>query len=219
MVAAVDRDDRSDRDARRLHVDQQERDPLLPLLRLRIGAHQTEAPIGVVRGRGPDLLAVDDVVVPVALGGGLERGEVRPGARLGEPLAPPIVDIGGARQKPLLLLLGAELDQHRPDHRDVERRHFGGWRLLVFFKEDHALYRCPTGAAMLLRPAVGGPIAPVQDALPSDGVVLGRRVAEPHPLADVTRQAIAEKGAQLVAKRQFIGREAQIHRSSSFVIE
>jgi hypothetical protein len=44
-------------------------------------------------------------------------------------------------------------------------------------------------------------------------------VAEPHPFADVTRQVIAEKGAQLVAKRQFVGGEAQIHRYGSLVIK
>src|SRR5690242_2401204 len=112
-MAAVDRDDRPHRDAGPLHVDQQKRDPFLPLFRLRVGAHEAEAPIGVVRGRGPDLLAVDDIVVTVTLGGGFERSEIGAGARLGEPLAPPIIDIGGAWEETLLLLLRAELDQYR----------------------------------------------------------------------------------------------------------
>ena len=87
-----------------------------------IGAHQHEAPVGMMRGRGPDLLAVHHVMVAVALRRGLQRGEVGSGARLGKALAPPIVEVGGARQEALLLLLGAELDQHRADHGDVERR-------------------------------------------------------------------------------------------------
>ena len=37
-------------------------------LALRIGAHQAEDPVGVLRQRRPGLLAVDDVVVAVALG-------------------------------------------------------------------------------------------------------------------------------------------------------
>src|SRR5438477_4715290 len=109
MMAAVNRDDRPHRNTRRLHVYQQKRDSLLPLSRLRIGAYETEAPIGVMRGRGPDLLAVDDIIIAVVLGGGLQRGEVRPRSRFRETLVPPIIDIGGARQKPLLLLLGAKL--------------------------------------------------------------------------------------------------------------
>ncbi len=62
-------------------------------LTLRVGAHQAEDQVGVLRQRRPGLLAVDDVVVAVALGRGLERGEVGARARLGEALAPPIVDI------------------------------------------------------------------------------------------------------------------------------
>jgi hypothetical protein len=50
-----------------LHVDQQEADAFLPLLGLAVGAHQAEDPVAVVAQRGPDLLAVDDVVVALAL--------------------------------------------------------------------------------------------------------------------------------------------------------
>ena len=198
----------------RLHVDQQERDALLPLPGRGIGAHQAEAPIGMVRGRGPDLLAVDDVMVAVASGRGLQRGEVRPGARLGEALAPPIVDIGGARQEAALLLVGAELDQHRADHRDVERRHFRRRRQLVFLEKDHALDRRPAGAAIFLGPVEGGPAASVEDALPAHGILLARRIAEPHPLADVVRQIVADEAAQFVTKRQLVGGEAKLHGPS-----
>jgi hypothetical protein len=65
----------------------------------RVGAAQAEDPVGVLRQRGPGLLAVDDPAVALALGLGLERGEVRARARLGKALAPPVVDIGDARQK------------------------------------------------------------------------------------------------------------------------
>ena len=61
-AVAVGGDDRLDRDARRLHVDQQERDALLPLALVR-GAHQAEDPVGGLRQRRPGLLAVDDVEV------------------------------------------------------------------------------------------------------------------------------------------------------------
>ena len=106
----------------------------------------------MVRRRGPDLLAVDDVIVALALGRGLQRRKVGAGARLGKALAPPVVDIGGARQKPLLLLLRAELDQHRADHRDIERVDLRRRRRLVLFEKNHALHRRPAGSAPFLGP-------------------------------------------------------------------
>ena len=50
---------------RRLDVDQEDRKPFALLLHLieRRGARQQEHEIGLQRPRGPDLLAVDDVVV------------------------------------------------------------------------------------------------------------------------------------------------------------
>ena len=63
-----------------LHVHQQVGDALL-LLRCRVGAHQQEAPVGVMRGRGPQLLAVDDVVVAIAHG----RSCARPPGRSRRP--------------------------------------------------------------------------------------------------------------------------------------
>ena len=60
------------------------------------------------RERGPGLLAVDDVVVAVAHGRGLQRREIGAGAGLREALAPPVVERRHARQEALLLLLGAE---------------------------------------------------------------------------------------------------------------
>src|SRR6516225_123979 len=138
--------------------------------------------------------------------------QIRP--RLGETLAPPVVDIGGARQKAALLLFGAELDQHRADHRDVERGDLGRRRQLVFLKKDHALHRRPAGAAIFVGPIEGRPAAFVEDTLPAHGVLLARRIAEPHPLADVLRQMIADEGAQLVAELDLVGGKAQIQGPS-----
>ena len=108
-MAAVHQDQRAHRDARALHVDQQERDAFLALLHRRVGAHQAEDPVGVVRVGGPDLLAVDDVLVAIPLGLGLERGQVASRARLGVALAPEVVAVVDARQEALLLRLGAEM--------------------------------------------------------------------------------------------------------------
>ncbi|MCY1230498.1 hypothetical protein D9M72_429110 [compost metagenome] len=67
---AVQRRQRRHRDAGRMHVEQQERDAFLPL-RLAAGAHQAEHPVGPLRMRGPDLGAVQDVVLAVAVGAGI----------------------------------------------------------------------------------------------------------------------------------------------------
>src|SRR5262249_39262840 len=102
--------------ARRLHVAEKEAYPGL-LLRGRIGAHQGEDPVCVLGVGRPGLLAVDDeVTLPVILGPGLERGEVRPGVGLGVALAPDLLTREYLRQKALLLRRGAERDDRRPDH-------------------------------------------------------------------------------------------------------
>ena len=53
-----------------------------------IGARDDHAPLAVLRAGRPDLLAVDDPVVAVAHRAGAQTGEVRPGARFAEELAP-----------------------------------------------------------------------------------------------------------------------------------
>src|SRR6185295_13506588 len=103
------------------------------LLRSRIGAAEAEDHVGVLGERGPGLLAVDDPLVALALSLGLERGEVGTGAGLRKALAPPVVDIGNARQIFLLLLLIAEGVDHGADHADAEgerRRRRIGLQLL-----------------------------------------------------------------------------------------
>ena len=65
-----------------MHVDQHEADALV-LLGLRVGAHQAEAPVGVLGAGGPDLLAVDLPVVALVLAAwsASERGRSRRWAR------------------------------------------------------------------------------------------------------------------------------------------
>src|SRR4029077_12079031 len=93
--------------ALRFHVHEQEGNASL-LLRRRVGTAQAEDHVGVLRQRGPGLLAVDDILVALALGLGLERGEVGTRAGLGKSLAPPVVNAGDTRQVMLLLRLVAE---------------------------------------------------------------------------------------------------------------
>src|SRR5204863_4236922 len=137
-------------DARRLHVAENERDAFL-LFRRSIGAAEDEDPVRILRGRRPGLLAVDDVEITLAFRARLQRGQVGASARLGESLAPPVVEIADARQIFLFLVLAAERDDHRPDHLRAERERLGRWGLLQFLLVDIELHRAPAGAAVFLR--------------------------------------------------------------------
>ena len=72
----ADRIDADAGDLREPHVDQEHREAVGALLHLlaRRGARQQQHQIGMLGARGPDLLAVDDVViVALANGGGAQR--------------------------------------------------------------------------------------------------------------------------------------------------
>src|SRR5437870_816218 len=84
---ARDLSERSDGDARRLHVHEEEADGLV-LGSFCTGPHEEEAPVGDVGHARPDLLAVDDEVAVVGHRAGLEVREVRARVGLGEALAP-----------------------------------------------------------------------------------------------------------------------------------
>ena len=70
----------------RLHVDHEAGEALVLGL-VGVGAADDLADVAVLGARGPHLLAVDDPLVAVALGPGLQAGEVGAGARLAEQLA------------------------------------------------------------------------------------------------------------------------------------
>ena len=169
MVPERDADDGSDRDARRLHVDQQERDAFL-LLGIRIGAHEGENHVGPVRHRRPDLLPVDHIVVAVANRARLEAGEVRAGAGLRVALAPPGLVPDDAAQILLLLLRCAEGVDHRPRHGRAERDQRRCARTAELLLEGKELLGLPTEPTMLLRPFPRQPAARAQPLQP--GVVL-----------------------------------------------
>ena len=65
-----------------LDLDHEGADPLV-LRDLRVGPRKEDHAVGQVAVRGPDLLAVDDVLVAIAEGSGLQRREIGPGIRLG----------------------------------------------------------------------------------------------------------------------------------------
>src|SRR5690606_23894650 len=64
-VLLVDTDDRLDGIAGRLHIDEEEADPLL-LLGGAVGPHKAEDHVGMLREGGPAFLAVDAIMIAVA---------------------------------------------------------------------------------------------------------------------------------------------------------
>ena len=88
-------------DARRLHVDDHDADAAV-LRCIGVGAHEAEAVIGVVRSRGPDLLAAHHEAVAVHLGARGQAGEVAARAGLAHAQAPG--DLGAQRRQQVLLL-------------------------------------------------------------------------------------------------------------------
>ena len=80
-----------------------------------VGAGQQEDVVGELGLGRPHLLAVDDPLVAVELGPGLEAGQVAAGVGLAEALAPGDGPVQDPRDELLLLLLGAPLQDGRAD--------------------------------------------------------------------------------------------------------
>src|SRR5260370_18340300 len=93
-----------------------------------------EEDVGVTRVRSPDLLAGNDVLIAVAAAGCAQARQVRASVRFGIPLGPYLVTAEHGGEPPLLLLLGAVLnDRGRGDvQAGAERaRHARAGRLFV----------------------------------------------------------------------------------------
>src|SRR5260370_9468949 len=89
-----------------------------------IGAYHQHAPVGEMRERGPDFLAVDDELVALELGAGAGGGEVRTGVRFREALAPDLFAAQNLRQEELFLFVSpVEVDRWpgAPNPPHVER--------------------------------------------------------------------------------------------------
>ena len=131
-------DERTDLDARRIHRAHEVADAHV-LGGSRVGAGEEDPPLGDVGVAGPHLLPVDHVVVALAFGPRRQRRQVRPGAGLGEQLAPELLATEERPEPALLLLLAACVHQGWPRPSDADRvdraPHAGSPELLV----DHEL--------------------------------------------------------------------------------
>ena len=198
-------------DPGRVHVHGHVREALVAR-RVRVAEADEDAPVGDVRERRPDLLAVEDEHVAAPLHPRAHRCEVGAGIRLGEALAPDLLGGQDLRQVRLLLLLGAVRHDRRPghaesDHADVRRR--ARQRRLLEVDRLEAVRRA--GAAVLLRPRQAGVARVVERAAP----VAVERVVEPlraaAPAAPLLREIRVEPGAQLRAEGGFLGSVAEVH--------
>ncbi len=208
----VERVDRRDGDAGRLHIDEDEADALLALFLLR-RAHEAENPVGPLGVGRPGFRAVEDVVIALTLRAHREAGEVRTGTRLGIALAPPDFGIADRRQEFLFLLVRAELHDDGRAHAYAHGTH--AWRPgeRHLHLVDVFLRLVPARAAMLHRPVRNEPALVGQLLLPRLLVRLVERavLGERHALLQVVRIILRDPGADFVAEFQFLGGEFQIH--------
>ena len=204
-VPAMKAADRSHLDARGFHVDQQKADALLRL-GLIVGAHQAEHPVGVLRTAGPDLGAVDHVVISAPQRAGGQRGQVGAGIGLGIALAPPLPARRNAWQEGGLLRGIAKADQHRPDHVEGDRVELGRVVCAHLLLEGQTLHHIPAVPTVLERPVRHQPALSMQHAMPAQGLLFVQRHALAHALAHVVGQLRLQKSAHLLAKAVQVGR-------------
>jgi hypothetical protein len=98
-----------------------------------------------------------------------------------------------------------------PDHAHVESQRVRRGGELHFFLEDVLLDGRPAGAAPFDGPVRDRPAFGVEDALPSDDVVLGRSLPEFRLAADVVRERLAKERPYFIAECQLFRRESQVH--------
>src|SRR5205823_13094983 len=130
----------------------------LVLRGVRVGAGDEHPTVGRTGAAGPHLLAVDDPLVAVAHGPGLQAGEVGAGARLAEQLAPRLAAGGEGQQPAVALLLRAVLDHDGTAHvLSQPARRAEGAGVGDLLGDDAAVGRAQATSAVADRPGREGP--------------------------------------------------------------
>ena len=167
--------------------------------------------IGVVGQCGPGFLTIDDVLVTHALRTGLERSQVGAGTRLGVTLAPPILNGDDAGQVFGFLGLATKLHQHRADHGQAKRQEPGRTSLEGLDFKNQALNRRPACATIFLGPVGRTPAAFGEQSVPADVILFLQSLVAKGLFAQVSWKLLAQKGANLIAKRNLFRIPGQIH--------
>ena len=189
-----------------------------------VGAGDQDSPLGVVRTRGPDLLAVHDPLVAVPLGAGPKPCQVGAGGRLAEQLAPDLRAAQHLRQPARLLLVCAVRHQRRPRHAEPDgedvRRHVEARLLLT---PDHGLDGRGLAAPVLPRPGDARPAGVGLLDLPGLG---GRDRTLVFPLEALIGLSLAqpcgvslEPGPRLLSERRLFRVVVEVHAGSPFAQE
>jgi hypothetical protein len=214
FVGPVNSDNRFHRNAGCLHVDQQEADALLFARYIGRGADQTENPVRELRQRSPEFRAVDDEVVTIPVGAGLERRQIGSASGFRVSLAPPHIAFEDIGQKSLLLLLSAEGVNNRANHAQAEWndiRHVGIGHLGI---ENVFLYEAPASAAVFDGPVRRSPSFLKQRFLESDLIFGFQRDMLCLFVVNILWDLIFKKCPDLVSKGEFFGGERYVHINS-----
>ncbi len=171
-----------------------------------VRAGEQDHPLRDVPAGGPDLLAVDDEVVAVTDGPGLEGRKVGAGAGLAIALAPDHVAAEYLGQVLLLLLFGAVNDEGRAC--EAGRDAAGAWRarFCELAVEDELLHHAHACAAVLLRPGGGNP-APLGELF-HELAIAGEWV-----LAGGLRRLLLDEGVHFGAECRLFRRVSELHGS------
>src|SRR6266511_4928413 len=170
--------------------------------------------------RGPDLLAVEDVVLTVLHRAGLERGQI--GARVGlrVALTPDLLAGEHLGRVALLLLLRPVGNDGRARHaygEDVE----DGRRLVErhLLLQDHLFHEGEATAPVFLGPGEPHEAVFVHQTLPAPEELVGlgtRHVgALPEPRDPVLREVLVEPVAHLITKGLLLRGQREVHTPSS----
>src|SRR5579872_6250822 len=173
---AADQLDRTRFDAGRLHVDQEKRNAfVLPGI---VGTHEAEAPVGILRPTGPDLLTVDEKMIAFVDGLGTQAREIGTGARFGIALAPAHRAVNDARHVTALLFFVAVFQKRGPEHRRAHAADRIEGADAVHFLHQYARFSLrQTAAAILFGPGRYAPALLAHRLLPFQIIRIGR--AEP----------------------------------------
>jgi hypothetical protein len=199
---------RADLHALLLHVHQEVGEPLV-LGRLGVRARDEHAPLRVLRGARPHLLAGEHPLVAIAHGARLQAGEVRAGVGLGESLTPDLISGQDWGQIALLLLLGAPRHDRWTGEQQAEhvgRQGSAGAPELL--EEDRRLGQRRPAPAVLAWPVHCRPAALGQPSLEVAPPRIPAVFVAVWLLARVVRH---EPRAQLVAERGLLLTECQVH--------
>ena len=204
--------------ARRFHVDQQNRQPFVPG-DVSVRANNQLAPVPKRAKAGPYLLTVDDVVVAVQAGLGLQTGKIGTGVRFGKTLAPDFFSAQNFGDESLLLRLRPVGDDRGADQPEAESvGHLRRLRSRHLFPENGLLHQRRAAAPILLWPRDGGPAALME--LPLPGPQVGESFVQRFlaPLGPVFGNVCVKPRAQFVAELLFLGIQIQVHSKNSFYL-